>query len=143
MKEESMSLTQQQIDSFASLGYNFYQQGKFDEAKKIFDGLTLVEPDSFYGFAGLGALELAKNPPDLDNALANLHKAVELNPNSASIRANLGEVLLRQAKLQEAVAEFNKAMELDPEKKDAGANRARAMLTGLRIATEEFKKQVS
>ena len=138
-----MSLTQQQIDGFASLGYNFYQQGKFDEAKKIFDGLTAIEPESFYGFAGLGALELAKNPPDLDSALTNLRKAVELNPNSASIRANLGEVLLRQAKLQEAATEFNKAMELDPEKKDAGANRARAMLTGLRIATEEFKKQVS
>jgi len=138
-----MRLTQAQIDGFASLGYNFYQQGKFEEAKRMFEGLAVIEPDSFYGYAGLGALALAKEPPDLDSALTNLRKAVELNPNEASIHANLGEALLRQAKLQEAVAEFHKAIELDPEKKDGGANRARAIITGLKVATEEFKKQAS
>jgi tetratricopeptide (TPR) repeat protein len=138
-----MRLTQAQIDGFAALGYNFYQQGKFEEARKMFDGLTAVEPDSFYGYAGLGALALAMDPPDLNSALTNLQKAVELNPNAASIHANLGEALLRQAKLQEAVAEFHKAIELDPEKKDGGANRARAIITGLKVATEEFKKKAS
>lgn len=138
-----MILSQAQIDGFASLGYNLYEQGKYEEAKRIFDGLTAVEPDSFYGYAGLGALALAKEPADLDSALTNLRKAVELNPNAASIHANLGEVLLRQAKLQEAVGEFMKAIELDPEKKDGSANRARAIITGLKIATEEFKKQAN
>jgi tetratricopeptide (TPR) repeat protein len=138
-----MRLTQAQIDGFASLGYNFYQQGKFEEAQRMFEGLTAIEPDSFYGYAGLGALALAKEPPDLNNALTNLQKAVELNPKEASIHANLGEALLRQAKLQEAVAEFQKAIELDPEKKDGGANRARAIITGLKVATEEFKKKAS
>jgi len=138
-----MRLTQAQIDGFASLGYNLYQQGKFDDAKKMFEGLAAIEPESFYGYAGLGALALAKDPPDLDTALTNLQKAAELNPNAASIHANLGEALLRQAKLQEAVAEFHKAIELDPEKKDSGANRARAIITGLKVATEEFKKSAN
>jgi|SwirhirootsSR2_FD_contig_31_4997565_length_563_multi_3_in_0_out_0_1 tetratricopeptide (TPR) repeat protein len=138
-----MRLTQAQIDGFASLGYNFYQQGKFDDARKMFEGLTAVEPDSFYGYAGLGALALAVNPPDLTAAVTNLRKAVELNPKEASIHANLGEALLRQANLQEAVTEFHKAIELDPEKKDGSANRARAIITGLKVATEEFKKKAS
>ena len=138
-----MPLTQQQIEGFASMGYNFYQQGKFDDAKKIFLGLTSVAPDSYYGFAGLGALALASNPPDLETALTSLKHASELNENDASTHANLGETLLRQGKLEEASVEFHKALALDPDKKDAGVNRARAIISGLKVATEEFKKQAS
>lgn len=138
-----MMLTQEQVQGFASLGYNLYEQGKFDDAKKVFEGLTAVDPNSSYGFAGLGAIALAKEPPDLDTAISNLKKAAELDSKNATIHANLGEALLRKAQLTEAAAEFHKAMELDPEKKDAGANRARAIISGLRVATEEYKKTAS
>jgi tetratricopeptide (TPR) repeat protein len=138
-----MMLTQEQVQGFASLGYNLYEQGKFDDAQKVFEGLTAVDPNSSYGFAGLGAIALAKDPPDLDTAIANLSKAAEVDPNNPTVHANLGEAYLRKAQLQEAAAEFHKAMELDPEKKDAGANRARAIISGLKVATEEYKKKAS
>jgi tetratricopeptide (TPR) repeat protein len=138
-----MILNDQQVQGFASLGYNLYEQGKFDDAQKVFEGLTAVEPGSAYGFAGLGAIALAKEPADLDAAITNLRRAAELDSKNATIHANLGEALLRKAQLQEAAAEFKKAMDLDPEKKDPGANRARAIISGLRVATEEYKKQAS
>jgi Flp pilus assembly protein TadD len=138
-----MILTTQQIEGFASLGYNLYQQGKLDDARKMFEGLTAVAPDSYYGFAGLGALALAKEPPDLSTALTNLQKASQLSPNSPSVHANLGETLLRMGKLQESAAEYRKAIDLDPEKKDPGANRARTIILGLKVVTEEAQKKSS
>jgi len=138
-----MILTEQQVQGFASLGYNLYEQGKFDDAQKVFLGLTAVDPTSAFGFAGLGAIALAKQPPELDTAIVNLKKAAELDAKNPTIHANLGEALLRKAQLQEAAAEFHKAMDLDPEKKDAGANRARAIVSGLKVATEEYKKTAS
>lgn len=104
-----MPLTLQQIECFASLGYNLYREGKFKDARQIFQGLISIAPDSFYGYAGLGTLALASNPPDLDSALANLKYALELNANDPSTHANLGEALLQQGKPDEASVEFRKA----------------------------------
>jgi len=140
---KQMILTTQQIEGFASLGYNLYQQGKLDDARKMFEGLTAVAPESYYGFAGLGALALGKEPPDLSSALTNLQKAAELSPNSPSVHANLGETLLRMGKLQESAAEYRKAIDLDPEKKDPGANRARTIILALKVVTDEANKKSS
>ena len=133
-------LNKQQIEAIAAQGFNLYQQGKLDEAKVIFEGLTAIDSTNYMGYAGLGAVALAKEPPQLDAALANLQKAAEINPSDPSVHANLGEALLRQAKFQEAATEFDKALELDPQGKDPGANRARAILTGLEVMVTEGKK---
>ena len=103
----------------------------------------MVASDSYYGYAGLGAVALTKDPPDLDGAIANLTIATEMKPDSATLHANLGEALLRQRKLTESAAEFRKAIELDPEKKDAGANRARAIIECLTLAVAELKRMAN
>jgi len=89
-------LNKQQIEAIAAQGFNLYQQGKLDEAKVIFEGLTAIDSTNYMGYAGLGAVALAKEPPQLDAALANLQKAAEINPSDPSVHANLGEALLRQ-----------------------------------------------
>jgi len=138
-----MLISEEQLEGIASMGYRLYEDGKFDEAAVIFQGLTVIARESYYGYAGLGAIALAKTPPDLDGALPNLTIAAELNPDSPTVHANLGEALLRHRKFDEAAAEFRKALDLDPEKKDAGANRARAIIEGLRVVTAELKKMAA
>ena len=104
-----MPLTQKQIEGFASLAYNLYQQRKFEDARKIFLGLTGVAPHSYYGYAGLGALALAANPPDLEAAFTNLKRATELNSSDPCTHENLGQTLLRQGKREQAAVEFYEA----------------------------------
>ena len=50
----------------------------------------------------------------LDEAIAELRKAVTLDPKSGVCHLNLGLALCDQGKLNEAIAEFRKAIELDP-----------------------------
>ena len=138
-----MLVTQEQLDAMASMGYKLYTEGKLDEATKIFEGLLVVASDSYYGYAGLGAVALVKDPPDLDGAIANLTMAVDLKPDSPTLHANLGEALLRNRQLSESAAEFKKAIEMDPEKKDAGANRARAIIEGITVAIGELKRMTA
>jgi tetratricopeptide (TPR) repeat protein len=57
------------------------------------------------------------------------------------VQANLGEVLLRQARFQEASRHFERALSLDPRHEDPGANRARAILAGLKLVTLELQRQ--
>ena len=122
-------LTKGQCASLAILGLNLYQQGKIADAQVIFQGLA--SDDSFYGYAGLGAVALSKEPPELDEAQRNLSRAAELNPNDPSVHTNLGEVYLHQKKFAEAGSELQKALDLDREKRDPSANRARALMLTL------------
>ncbi|MBI1787448.1 MAG: hypothetical protein HYR60_07850 [Acidobacteria bacterium] len=64
--------------------------------------------------------------------------AAARKPDDASIRANLGEVLLRLARFEEASAEFQRALALAPDGRDPGANRARAILHGMEVAMREL-----
>ena len=50
----------------------------------------------------------------LDESIAELRKAITLDPKSAVFHLNLGSTLRDQGKLDEAVIEYRKAIELDP-----------------------------
>ena len=139
MTQTKAILTEDQVKYLASVGFTLYGQGKIEDAEVMFQGLVAAN-DSFYGYAGLGAVALGQTPPKLDTAFENLTKAAERNPGDATVHANIGEVLLRQARFEEAAAEFRKALDLDPEKKDAGANRARSLISALDLIASEVKK---
>jgi tetratricopeptide (TPR) repeat protein len=137
-----LGVTPEQVKAFAALAFNQYQQGRFHEAEVLFRGVTALDSTAYYGYAGLGAVELAKNPPDLQAAYASLSKAAELKPDDPTIQANLGEVLLRQGKIEEAKPHLEKSFQLDPDHKDRGANRARALVGGLNMIVKQAERRV-
>src|SRR5512147_2286508 len=123
----ALGLSDTQVKAIAALGYTVFQQGRFDDAEVLFRGVVALDSNSYVGYAGLGAIAMATNPPDLNAAYTNMSKAAQLNPNDATVQANLGEVLLKQGKLDEAKTHLEKAFQLDPGRNDPGANRARAI----------------
>jgi tetratricopeptide (TPR) repeat protein len=135
-------VTEEQIRGIVALGYNQYQQGRLKDAETAFRGVTALDSNSYFGYAGLGAVALAKRPPDLETAYNNLSKAAELKPDDGTIHANLGEVLLRQGKVKEAKEHLEKAFQLDPDHKDPGVNRARAIVGGLDMIVKEVAKRL-
>ncbi|MBI1754592.1 MAG: tetratricopeptide repeat protein [Acidobacteria bacterium] len=137
------NLNEDQIVSIAALGFNLYQQGRLGEAQTIFEGLTAIDPTNYAGYAGLGAVALAKEPPALDEAVTHLTKAAGINATDPTVQANLGEALLRQAKFKEATQAFEKALALDPNEEDAGANRARAIIDGMEVVVAEIEKMAA
>ena len=134
-------ITDEQVKAIMALGYNQYQQGRLDQAEKLFRGVAALNTNSYLGYAGLGAVALARKPANLDIAYACLSRAAELNPNDGSIQANLGEVLLRQGKIKEAKPHMEKAFQLDPNRKDPGVNRARGIVAGLDLVVTEAQKR--
>jgi len=136
-----LGMTEAKIQSLAALAFSVYQQGQFQSAAKLFAGVAALDNKNYLGYAGLGAVALAQKPPDLDSAHANLSRAAELNPNDAAVQANLGEVLLRQGKVDEAKQHLETAFKLDPGHNDAGVNRARAIVSGLNTIVTEIENR--
>ena len=134
----AIGLAPKQIEAIAMIGYQAYEQGRSEEAKAIFEGLTALDAKSYYGYAGLGAISLADQ--NLLDAIEQLKKATDLNPKDATVHANLGEAYLRNSELDKAGQQFRAALTLDPNGSDPGANRARALLQGMQIVLNEVER---
>ncbi|MBI1789374.1 MAG: tetratricopeptide repeat protein [Acidobacteria bacterium] len=132
----SPALTKEHIQAIAVLGFNAYEQGRSEEARSLFHGLTTLDDNAYYGYAGLGAMALRDG--DLRSAIEQLEKAAQRNPEDATVQANLGEALLRSARFEEAAKHFRRALELDPNGRDSGATRARAILEGMEVVVRDL-----
>ncbi len=109
----------------AVIGYSMYEQGRYDDARVIFDALCALDPREAYYRTALGAVYLARE--NLEKAEALFNEAIRLNPKEIAAFVNRGEVYLRQGKILEAARDFKRAVDLDPENRDPLTRRARLL----------------
>jgi cytochrome c-type biogenesis protein CcmH/NrfG len=131
-------LTSAHMHAFSALGMQLFQQGRMEDAATVFQGIIALDEHCYIGHAGIGALALAQNPPDLKMALSSLQMAVHLNPDDPNVHANLGEALLRSARFEQAAAAFKRALVLDPDQVHAGTKRAHAIIRAIDLIAENM-----
>jgi tetratricopeptide (TPR) repeat protein len=107
------------------IGYAMYEQGRWGDAKVIFEGLTALDPNEGYYRTLLGAIHLEQD--EVDKALVVLDEALRLNPKDNHAYVNRGEARLKKGMIVEAGEDFQKALQLDPENRDAISAKARVL----------------
>jgi tetratricopeptide (TPR) repeat protein len=123
----------------AMIGFRMYEQGRYGEAKMIFQGLITLDPKESYFLTALGAVFLAED--DLDQAKRYLDQSIAVNPKELAAFVNRGEVHLRQGKVLEAAQDFMKAVELDPKAKDPLTMRAKVLAAAALETIEASQKK--
>ncbi|MBK7860048.1 MAG: tetratricopeptide repeat protein [Archangiaceae bacterium] len=118
----------------AIIGFQMYEQGKYEEARVIFEGLTSLDPKESYYVTALGAVHLARE--NLDTAMNCFNRAISLNEREIASYVNRGEVYLRLGKVMEAAQDFKRAVDLDPTGKDPLVHRARVLAAAALEAIE-------
>ena len=113
----------------ALIGAQSFDQGRYEDARSMFQGAASLESTHYSGHAGLGALALMED--DLEGARTHLLRAYSLHPQDASLCANLGEVFLRSGETEQAARFLKEASALDPESSGRYGTRARGMLRAL------------
>jgi cytochrome c-type biogenesis protein CcmH/NrfG len=134
-------LTSMHIQAFSALGLQLFQQGRMHDAATVFEGIIALDEHSYFGHAGLGAVALAKNPPDLSVALSSLQLAANLSPDDPNVHANLGEALLRSAHFEQAAAAFRRTLELDAQRVHAGTRRVYAIINAIDLIAEKVTRE--
>ncbi len=109
----------------AVIGFSLYEQGRYRDAKAIFEGLNAMDPKEAYYVTALGAVHLAEE--NLPDAMKCFNEAIKLDGSDIAAHVNRGEVFLRQGNVMEAAQDFAKAVKLDPENKDPLTQRARIL----------------
>lgn len=110
----------QKLDSIYQSAVADYDAGRFREAADRLESVLPYAERSFEVHELLGMIyaSLAQN----EKAVDQLKLAVQLNPNSAAARTNLGAALLHSGKAAWAGEQFRKALSLDPQSYDANHN---------------------
>lgn len=106
-------------------GFRHYEEGRFSEARDIFEKLAALDPSEGYYRTALGAIYLAEER--LEQALSSFNVALEMNGTDSTALVNRGEVHLRLGNIMEAARDFARVIELDPYGEDPLTERARLL----------------
>ena len=90
-----------------------HQEGKFEEAEKLYREILKTNPNDLDAYNNLGVL--LNDTGRLDEAEVSYKKAIELKPDYAEAHNNLGIILQKLNRPEEAEASYKKAIELKPD----------------------------
>ncbi|HYM07192.1 MAG TPA: tetratricopeptide repeat protein [Terriglobales bacterium] len=102
--------------TYANLGTAYRKLGEDGKARENYDQALRQNPNQSSAYLGLGQLLEKQN--QLDDAIRNYSKAVELNPTDTGFLL-LGHALERVGRRAEALAAYQAALKLSPENPEA------------------------
>jgi len=114
-------------EQFFELALKHHQDGRLDEAARLYSAFLDINPEHAHALHLLGVLFSQQG--DVARAEKNILKAIRLDPLVAVFHNNLGHILLQEGRGEEAVASFSRAVELDPAYLDAFRNLSACLLS--------------
>ena len=129
--------------SSLDLGNTFYRNSEYVFAADMFSDAIARNPRSAAAWNNRAAARLRLG--DLNGAIADYNKAIELAPNDAEIYYNRGNGLVAAGQYQEAIADYTRAITLNPNSAKAIYNRgtAYAMLGQRDAAQADWSRAIA
>jgi tetratricopeptide (TPR) repeat protein len=132
-------LTMEEAYAYAELGYTQFEQGRYNEARAIFEGLVISNPYDAYFHCMLGAIYARLDMQE--EAAEEYTIAIELDPENIAAYVNRAEILLQHGEFEIAMDDLKNAIKLDPKGDDPSGIRARALAGATAAIIEEILAQ--
>lgn len=137
---ELTRLDPKKVRQVAEMGYVKLANGRYQEAKQIFEVLTFIDHKNYFHHLALaGAYQKLKRSVD---ALFQYGETLKLAPKNINSLVNRGEIYLRNKNYRLAAEDFREAILLDKQGKNLFANRARSLVIAIKRSLERDKKMI-
>jgi tetratricopeptide (TPR) repeat protein len=123
------------VAAILKTGHALFEQNKLEEAKNIFEGMSVLDGANPYIHGMLGAIYQKQEKYEI--ALEHYNATLRVNPADIDALTNRGEIALKLGRLEEAASDFKAAMNLDPARKHPAVNRARLLVCMVLDAVQE------
>lgn len=104
----------------------YLQQGRLDDAEKVYQTILQRQPDNADALHFFGVLQAQRH--NLVEAAGLIDRALALDPGNAIAHANRGNVFRMQGRNEDALASYGRALALDPGNMEARINRGDVLL---------------
>ena len=101
------------IDQILEKAITAHQEGKLEEAERLYREILEIEPTQLDANNNLGVLLQSSNR--LEEAEKSYKKAIELKPDYAEAHYNLGNIQKNFSRLEEAEKSYKKSIEFKPD----------------------------
>jgi len=95
------------------------QSEMYGDSETLWRATIVRNPNAWLAYNNLGVVLTQK---DVDGAIAQYRKALEIKPDYAEAHLNLGNILAARGQADEAIAQFRMALEFDPDNVKAHNN---------------------
>jgi tetratricopeptide (TPR) repeat protein len=124
-KENGLRLPQDELYALAGVARQAAEQGRFEDARTLLEGLIVLEPTSGFLLTCLGCVYMRMEMTG--DALGTFERALESDPADVVAHTYAGELEMDRGRVDAALGHFSAAERLDPEGKNPYANRARTL----------------
>ena len=100
------------VDAIINLGDVYYEQKNYKKALELYKDAEYIEPYNEY--IALGIANSLSEMGDYKNSVKFFVRSILINPKSLDTRNNLGNLYIKQKKLDQAVNEFKIILKIDP-----------------------------
>lgn len=135
---EITRLDPKKIRQVSEMGYVKLKNGRYEEARKIFEVLTFIDHKNYFHHLSLGsAYQKLKRTVD---AIFQYNEALKYAPKNINALINRGELYLRNKNYRKAAEDFREAILLDQTGKDRFSNRARSLVIAIKRSLARDKE---
>ncbi|MBN1878542.1 tetratricopeptide repeat protein [bacterium] len=123
--KDVFKLSEQDLSNLSVVGYELFNQGKYEDARLIFQGLNALGHDDSFVQTALGTI--AARDGELEKAVEFFNRAVDSDPEDISALTNRAEVYLKLNCFDKAAEDLKAAIDLDPDDESSLSSRARVL----------------
>ncbi|MBI2372661.1 MAG: tetratricopeptide repeat protein [Deltaproteobacteria bacterium] len=130
-----VSATPEQLAALRMVAYSMLENGRYEEARGIFESVVAVDPEDPYAMAGVGAAEMARRRPDV--ALEWYERALGHDPSHLPSLLGKAEAELTKGQVDQALGTFKKLFEVSEGSNDPIVSRARGIVQAISLAAKK------
>ncbi|RMG21019.1 MAG: hypothetical protein D6729_01795 [Deltaproteobacteria bacterium] len=127
--------TVEEARRIAKMGHRLYEEGRYDEARILFEGLAAINPLDAYAHQVLGAI--AECTGDIETARRHFDVCLSLDPKNVWVLVRRGELRLKHGDAKGGLEDLGCALEVDPEGRSPAARRAALFVAVLARAARQ------